>query len=83
MPPPSRTNLSEQDPEEAVEPMQAGAYPLPLEHSNLLAKGEHFECGIVATANEDAERSKECEGKGHGSPVLPLCGCGDELIASC
>jgi hypothetical protein len=64
--------------------MQAGAHALPLEHGNLLSKREHFQGGIAATAKENAEGGKKCEDKGHhGLPVLPLCRCGDLLIASC
>ena len=81
---PAGPNLSEQDPEQPVQPMQAGAHPLPLEHGNLLAKREHFEGGITATANENAEGGEECEDKRHHeSTVLPRRRCGDALIASC
>ena len=39
----------------------AGSGPLPLEHSKLLAKGQHFEGSVGAAAEGDASRGEECE----------------------
>ena len=60
---PARPELSQGDPEEPIHPAQAGARPLPLEDCHLLAKGEDFEGGVTATADEDADCGKETRGR--------------------
>ena len=58
---PAGPKLSKQDPEQPVQPMQARAHPLSLEHRNLLAKREDFEGSVAATAEEDADNGEECD----------------------
>jgi hypothetical protein len=45
----------------------------PLEHGNLLAKGEDFEGGVAAAAQEDAECGENREGELKRDPTLITC----------
>ena len=58
---PAGPELSQRDPEEPVQPAQAGARPLPLEDCHLLTQSEDFEGRVAATADEDADCGKERE----------------------
>ena len=53
---PSRPQLAQDGPEEAIEPSQR-ARPFPFEDGDLLAQREDFNGGIRATAEENARCS--------------------------
>ena len=54
---PTGPELLQHDPEQSIRRTQAGSRPFPLEHPKLLAKGEHFEGGIGAAADEESTRT--------------------------
>jgi len=58
---PAGPELSQQDPEQPIRRTQARSGPLPLEHSKLLAKGEHFEGSVGAAADEHPNHDQESE----------------------
>lgn len=56
---PAGPKLSQQDPEQPVQPMQARPRPFPLEHCNLPAKREHVEDGVAAATEKHAHGGEE------------------------
>jgi len=57
---PSRPNLWQDGPKQTIKAVQCRPCPFPFEDSNLLPKGEDFQCQIGTTAEEYADGRQKC-----------------------
>jgi hypothetical protein len=57
---PSRPNLPQDCPKQAIQAVQCRPRPFPLEDRNLLPKGEDFQSQIGTTAEDDADGRQGC-----------------------
>jgi hypothetical protein len=55
---PSRPHTPQHDPKEPIEAIQFRSSTFPLQHSQLLAQGEHLQRDVQATAKENREGSE-------------------------
>jgi hypothetical protein len=57
---PSRPHTPQHDPKEPIEATQHPSPTFPLQHSDLLAQGEHLQRCVQATAKENRDCGENC-----------------------
>lgn len=57
-------------PEEPVQGGECRSWTFPLEHGNLLTKGEDVEGGVASTAEEDTDHGEDGEDELEHEPIL-------------